>query len=139
MATHSNNMTPLENLYYALGELAYAVAFADGEVQKEEQEQFREFLKTQLEHNPHVDFSDIIFKLLEKKKHNSVTAYDWAINEVRTNSHYLSPELKHTFISVMENVAEAFPPVTKNEKTLLDRFRSDIAPLQGDPIYYGQT
>jgi uncharacterized tellurite resistance protein B-like protein len=137
MAT--NSMTPLENLYYALGELAYAVAFADGDVQREEQEQFQEFLKAQLEDNPHVDFSHIIFKLLEKKKSNSVTAYDWAINEVRTNSHYLSPELKHLFISVMENVAEAYPPVTKTERTLLDRFKADIAPLQGDPIYYGKT
>jgi uncharacterized tellurite resistance protein B-like protein len=137
MATDS--MTPLENLYYALGELAYAVAFADGDIQKEEQEEFKEFLKAQLEGNPHVDFSDIIFKLLGKKKSDSVTAYNWAINEVRRNSHYLSPELKHTFVSVMENVAEAFPPVTKNEKTLLDRFKIDIAPLQGDPIYYGKT
>ena len=27
-------MTPLENLYYAIGELAYAVARADGEIQR---------------------------------------------------------------------------------------------------------
>ena len=137
MTTHYNNMTPLENLHYALGELAYAIAFADGEVQTEEQSKFTEFIQSQLAGNPYVDIAGIIFKLLERKKGNSETAYDWAMNEVRLNSHYLSPELKNRFITILEKVAEAFPPVTKSEKDLLNRFKSDIAPLHGDPVYYG--
>src|SRR6185436_16813027 len=34
------NMSPIENLYYAMGELAYSVASADGRVQPEERKKF---------------------------------------------------------------------------------------------------
>jgi hypothetical protein len=64
------------------------------------------------------------------------TSYDWAIKEIRLNSHYLSPELKDKFLQVMEKVARAYPPVTIEEMNLLERFKKDIAPLRGDPVYY---
>jgi hypothetical protein len=38
----------------------------------------------------------------------------------------------------MEKVAEAFPPVTEGEQGLISRFKKDIEPLKGDPIYYGK-
>lgn len=136
---HFNDMTPPENLCYALGELAYAIAFADGSVQNQEREKFQQLLSEELKGKTPTDVASIVFKLMEKKNRDSKTVYEWAINEVKINSHYLSPELKNTFISVIEKVAQAFPPVTNSERKLLEQFRKDIAPLHGDPVYYGKT
>jgi hypothetical protein len=85
------------------------------------------------------DVSDIIFQMMEKDKTDSATTYKWAMDEIKLNSHYLSPELKNTFIRVMEEIAKAFSPVTSNEQVLIDKFKKDIAGIHGDPIYYEKT
>ena len=33
-------------------------------------------------------------------------------------------------------VAEAYPPVTREENAILRKFKSDIGPINGDPVYY---
>ena len=130
-------MTPLENLHYAIGELAYAVAYADGKVQKEERKKFHDIVAAELRCKDYAfDVSDIIFQILDKDKTDTETTYKWAMDQVRMNSHYLSPQLKTTFIRVMEKVAKAYPPVTKNEQNLIERFKKDIAGLKGDPVFY---
>jgi uncharacterized tellurite resistance protein B-like protein len=131
-------MTPLENLYYAIGELAYSIARVDGKVQNEERERFHDIVVTELgRKNSNIDVSDIIFQLIDKKSHaDSETTYNWALNEIRLNGHYLSPELKTKFIKVLNRIAEAYPPVTPEEEALIERFRRDIMPIQGDPVYY---
>lgn len=131
-------MTPEQNLHSAIGELAYAIARSDGAIQKEERQKFHDIVAAELRCKEYdFDVSDIIFQVLEKDKFiDSKTAYDWAMKEIRTNSHYLSPELKATFIKVMEKVAKAFPPITMEEISMLEKFKKDIAPLVGDPVYY---
>ncbi len=130
-------MNPVENLHYAIGELAYAVARADGEIQREERKKFHSIVEAELRCKDYnFDVSDIIFQLMEKDKFDTETTYKWAMNEIKTNSHYLSPKLKETFIKVMEKVAKAYPPVTSKEKNVLDKFKADIAPIHGDPVYY---
>jgi uncharacterized tellurite resistance protein B-like protein len=130
-------MTPLENLHYALGELAYAVARADGKVQKEEREKFHALVLKELQGNDYdFDVSDIIFRLMDNGKRDSKTTYDWAMHQIKLNSHYLSPDLKQKFISIMEKVADAYPPITEEEKNILDKFKREIEPLNGDPVYY---
>jgi len=130
-------MTSLENLHYAIGELAYAVACADGTVQHEERTKFHNIVATELESNHRAfDISAIIFRLMEKDKTDPWTTYDWAMKEIRLNSHYLSPELKQKFIAVMEKVAEAFLPVTASEQKIIDRFKKDIEAIHGDPVFY---
>lgn len=133
-------MTPIENLHYAIGELAVAVARADGEIQKEEREQFYNLVETELKNKNYAfDISDIIFKVMDKQKVSStIDAYNSAIKEIKINSHYLSPELKEKFIKVMEKVADAYKPVTINEMLLIEKFKQDIAPIYGDPIYYNK-
>ena len=130
-------MTPLQNLHYAIGELAYTVANADGKVQKEERNKFHSIVEAELRCEDYdFDISDIIFQILDKDKQDSETTYKWAMDQIKMNSHYLSPELKETFICVMEKVAKAFPPVTKSEKNILERFKKEIAGINGDPVYY---
>jgi uncharacterized tellurite resistance protein B-like protein len=131
-------MTPKENLHYAIGELAYAVAKADGKIQKEERRKFAGIVAAELlMHDNDFDVSDIIFQVMDKEKFvTAKDAYDWAMKQIRLNSHYLSPELKKTFIRVMEKIAKAYPPVTIDEAKLIDRFKKDIEPIHGDPVYY---
>jgi hypothetical protein len=58
------------------------------------------------------------------------------MKEIKTNSHYLSPELKEKFIAVMQKTAGAFPPVTNEESDIINRFKRDIENINGDPAYY---
>lgn len=129
--------SPIQNLHYAIGQLAYAIAHADGIVQPEERKRFHSIVEAELRcGHPDFDLSEIIFRIMDRDNHDSKTVYNWAMHEIRTNSHYLSPELKQTFIKVMEKIAKAYPPVTENEKNMLEQFKKDIEPLEGDPVFY---
>ncbi len=129
--------TPIQNLHYAIGELAYAVARADGSVQKEERDRFHAIVEEELRNEDYdFDLSEIIFLVLDRNPHDSKTVYNWAMHEIRTNSHYLSPALKAKFINVMEKIAQAYPPVTESEKGIIEKFREDIKNIHGDPVYY---
>jgi uncharacterized tellurite resistance protein B-like protein len=132
------SMTSTENLHSAIGELAYAIARADGAIQMEEQTKFKEIVREAIKAGQgNFDITDIMFQVLERDKYTDTeTAYDWAMKTIRLNSHYLSPELKDTYIKVIEAVAKAYPPVTRSEADLIARFKKDIAPLTGDPVYY---
>ncbi|MDP2387009.1 MAG: TerB family tellurite resistance protein [Bacteroidota bacterium] len=131
-------MTPIENLHYAIGEIAYAVAHADGAIQKEEREKFHNIVEAELRNKDYAfDISDIIFQIMDKDKKDSKSVYDAAMHQIKVNSHYLSPKLKQTFIKVMQKVAKAYPPVTPAEQELMLRFEHDIQDLVGDPVYYG--
>lgn len=134
-----NNMTPTENLYYAIGQMAFTIARADGEVQKAERQKFCEIVTAELGRQHYgFDIASIIFQVMDKERCSAKDSYDWAMKQVKINSHYLSPELKATFINVMEKIAEAYPPVTIEEALLIDKFKADIGPLQGDPVYYSR-
>jgi uncharacterized tellurite resistance protein B-like protein len=133
-------MTPLENLHYALGEIVYAIAQADGTIQKEEREKFYAIVAAELRcKNFYFDVSNTIFKILEQENIDTETSYQWGISQIKLNSHYLSPELKATFIKTVEKIAKAYPPVTIEEKNIIDKFKEDIYPLLGDPVYYEKT
>jgi uncharacterized tellurite resistance protein B-like protein len=130
-------MTPLENLHYAIGEIAYAVARADGKVQKEERKMFYDIVEAELRCKDYAfDVSDIVFHVMDKDKTDSETTYKWAMNQIKQNSPYLSPKLKRTFLTVIEKIAKAYPPVTITEQNLIDRFKQDISGINGDPVFY---
>ena len=130
-------MTPQENLYYAVGELAYAVACADGLVQQEEREAFAKRISTAFGHNSAVaNIPEIIFHIMSRQHTPVEDACEAALRELRQNSHYLSPALKETFCNIMAHVAEAYPPVTTEEEQIIARFFKEVSELAGDPAYY---
>lgn len=130
-------MTPTENLHYAIGELAYAIAAADGVISREERGSFHHIIVQELYNEDYeFDISDIIFQMMDKEKISMQDAYERAMKQIRMNSHYLSPSLKAKFIRIIEKVAEAYEPVTIAEKELIERFKREIAPIIGDPVYY---
>jgi hypothetical protein len=130
-------MTSLERLHYAIGEIAYAIANADGFVQPEERKKFHDLV---IEHLGHDEFdfsiSEIIFTILDRDRRPASDVCNWAINEVKLNSHYLSPGLKRAFLNVIDEVSKAYPPVTKEERTLISKFLKELEPLKGDPVYF---
>ena len=131
-------MSPIENIHYAIGELAFAIASADGKIQEEERKQFHDIVAAELHwKDDSFNVSDIIFQILDKDKLlDAESNYKSALHVLQINSHYLSPELKATAIIVAEKVAKAFPPITDSENKFLARLKKDIEPLHGDPIYY---
>lgn len=131
--------SPIQNLHYAIGELAYCMAKVDGKVQKEEREKFHDIVISELKEDYDFNISDIVFHIMEKDKADSVSTYNWAINEIKMNGHYLSPELKSKFINVMKKIANAYPPVTVEERDILKKFKKDIGPIKGDPVFYLKT
>ncbi|MBX3163492.1 MAG: TerB family tellurite resistance protein [Bacteroidetes bacterium] len=130
-------MSPNENLHYAIGQLAYAIANSDGKVQNEEREKFHKIVEAELRcRGFEFNVSDIIFKIMDKEKTSTQDAYMWSMNQIRLNSHYLSPELKETFVKVIEKIAKAYPPVTAEENAIIQKFKTEIADIHGDPVYY---
>jgi uncharacterized tellurite resistance protein B-like protein len=130
----------MQNLHYAIGELAYAIARADGKVQREERRAFLDMVNMELENkNYEFDVSGIIFQIMEKDEARLPVAYYSAIKQIQLNSHYLSPTLKQKFITVIEKVAAAYPPVTDSENHLIKKFKKDIEHIEGDPVFYGNT
>lgn len=131
-----NPMRPIEQLCNALGQLAYAVARTDGEVQKAERQKFCEIVAGEMEgNNYNFDIASVIFQMMDKDQVSTEDSYRRAMDQIRRNCQYLSPSLKATFIRVMEKIAEAYPPVTVNEELLLNRFKRDIAAIEGNPFY----
>lgn len=113
------------------------MANIDGQLQKEERQKFYDLVAEEFRNgDQEFDVSKIIFTIFDREKVSAETAYEWAIKEIRLNSHYLSPELKLTALRTVEKIAKAFPPVKNEELNLLHRFRSDLAPLHGDPVFY---
>lgn len=121
---------PLEDLYYALGQLAYAVARADGNIQNEEKMALQAVLVQEArEYGIEFANSSIIFELLQRDDTGVEKSYEWAMNEIRRNRQYFIPALQEKFIKILERVARAYPPVVEEEKRILERFKRDIRNL----------
>lgn len=121
-------MDGVERLYYALGELAYAVAKADGKVNQEERRKIHDIVVKGAQCNNHnFSVSEIIFHILQKEKiFNVEDAYQSAMREIETCRHYLTDDMKAEFVAVLDKVARAFGTVTVGEKDVIERFREDI-------------
>jgi uncharacterized tellurite resistance protein B-like protein len=121
---------PVENLYYALGQLAYAIAKADGNIQDEEKMTLHTMLIQEARaHGIDLDISNIIFELMQRDNTDSEKSYTWAMNELKRNSNYFIPVMCDKFIKILEKVARAYPPVVEEEKTLLERFKREVKTL----------
>ena len=130
-------MTPTENLYYALGEMLYALAASDGKLQQKEKQNLHQILtKEFLPHHPPIDCAEIIFKMFEKDHTTVRDAVRSAKHQFELNSHYLSPQLKRHFIKIMQEVAHVHPPVTEDEQKLVNDFQAFLTELKGDAVFY---
>lgn len=116
-----------QHLFFGLGQVAYAIAMSDGKIQKEEKEKLDSILLEEIARfDQDFDFSDTIFKILEKDHANSKDAYNWGIHAIQTGSSQLTPELAEEFLRIIKNVILAFPPPEKSELNLFEKFETDL-------------
>ena len=129
-------MGHIQNLYYVLGEVAYAIVKTDCTIQKKDKKKLtniliQEFDKKSLDFDP----APIIFHIVEKDSMDATVACNWAIKEIKLNCHYVSEKMKEHFVHVLQRVAEAFPSVTSKEQFLIDHFISEIKTIKGDSVF----
>jgi uncharacterized tellurite resistance protein B-like protein len=124
-------MTPLQSLYFALGEIAYAIAKSDGKIQKEELVKLHSILEEELGKYPNeTSTTEIIFELLKRENHSPSEMFKRGINEIKRNASFFNNDLRHHFINVIQKVAEAFPPVTPEEMKYLNKFNKTVSNIK---------
>ena len=124
-------MDAQDYLFYGYGQIVYAIALADGKVQKEEHRLLHQKVDQGLKtYKIDFDYAGIVFDILDDEKvFTSEDTYTEGLKNMKLGSHKLTPELKTIFGKILEDVAESFPPVTSEEKDYLTRFKSDIESL----------
>ncbi len=123
-------MHGLENIYYAMGEMAYAIAKADGAVQTEERKKIHEIVLDEIAHNNiDFDYTEAIFQILEKDDPDAETSYKWAMHEFDENKLHLTPELVNQFIIIADKIADAFDLDSVREEMMVARFKKDLRAL----------
>lgn len=133
-------MKPVEKLYFALGEIAYAMVWSNNRIRYEEIARFMETVTTDL--NPdtrELDLLGTMFRSITGDKKDAATAYMEAIAEIRENADYLYPELRESFVRVLERVESAYAPFTMvyDKKSYVDRFKEDVSTIKGSRVYMG--
>jgi uncharacterized tellurite resistance protein B-like protein len=124
-------MTPLQSLYFALGEIAYAIAKSDGEIQKEELTKLHTILEEELNKYPNeIPTTEIIFEILKRGNQSPSIMFKRGINEIKLNASFFNDELRQHFINVIQKVAEAFPPITPEEMNYLIKFNKTLAGIK---------
>lgn len=119
-----------QRLYYALGEVCYAVAMADGQVQAEERNKIHQIVLEETSHHDlNFDVAEIIFHILKKDNMDGPTSYSWAMGEFERYKSLLTPDLVIDFVAVTEKVAVAFDKYEKSEKKVVNQFRQDLYKL----------
>lgn len=123
-------MEHLQNLYYALGELIYAIAKSDGSFQKEEKNTIHEIISEELKkNNIYVENMELELSYIQKDDVPIEIVYQEALDEMKRNSFYLDSNLKKEFIITLEKIANAFPPTTSSEQSMIDRLKQDMKSL----------
>ena len=123
-------MTHRQHLCYALGELAYAVAKADGVVVKKERQKLHDIISKEL--SP-VDFNyeiaKIIFEMVDKQNKSAESVYKEAVETIQAYSGSFDPQLRLVFLRTLEKIERADPPISNVRKELLQKFREEISRL----------
>ena len=113
-----------------MGEMAYAIAKADGHVQKEERKILHDILLEEIQHkNFDFDYAETIFLILQKDDPDSETSYKWAMQEFNENKLHLTKEMVEEFIVIADRIAAAFDLPSDKEDEIVARFKTDIRKL----------
>ena len=112
-------MVKRERLYDAFGELIYAIAMADGAIQKEEIVTLEKLVRS----HPWAKEIRWSFNYEHHKHHSAEEAFDHAINICKLNGP--DPEYKY-LLEVMTQVAEAFNGIVPQEQKIIEDFKSDL-------------
>jgi uncharacterized tellurite resistance protein B-like protein len=121
-----------QNIFYALGILAYALAKSDGDIQDVEKERLFEMVKKEMNHDIDFQYAEIIFQLLERDEFGFEKTYQWAMKELQKGRHYLSPEIKRKMVHTLKQIAMAFNKFSSEESSFINRFEVDLENIGSD-------
>lgn len=125
-------MEAKQNIYYALGILAYAIAKSDGKIQEEEKKKLFEIIQKEMDHDIDFEYAEIIFQLLERDQYGFERTYSWAISELKKGRHYLSPDIKKKMVETVRQIALSFDKISDEEAEIINRFKNDLENIGSD-------
>ena len=112
-------MPTKEDVYKAFGEAMYAVAMADGEVQQEEIERFNKIIEK------HKFADKIKWSFYEEQENN--TPLKISLEKALSTLSAFGPFEDYPFLfNALEEIAEAFEGIIKEERLLIDNFRKEL-------------
>jgi hypothetical protein len=122
-------MDAQQHLFYGLGQIAYAVAIADGKVQPEEEEKLQQMVNDGLQKlGSDASYTEIIFLLNERdKSHDGEFLYTEGIRNIDLGKHHMTGAMKDQFMALLEEIALSYKAVEPGEAALLGRFKADVA------------
>ena len=119
-----------ENIHRAMGSLAYAIAVADGVIQKQEKEVILKLATQEFQlSNTDSEWINAMFVELEEKAVGLNDAYEYAIDTLEANRHDydFDSAMKARCVSFMKKIADAFGEIDYKERSVIERFSIDIA------------
>lgn len=124
-------MNKEERLYLGLGIMAYAVARADGHIDQEERIKLHELVQAETDReNFNYDLAEITFKVLEKYDgYESSELPSLAMKEIEIGKEFLEDDMRTDFCAILEKIARAFHPITKEENKLIVDFKQRLNEL----------
>lgn len=118
-----------KELCRAIAEMAYTVALADNEVQKEEIEAFKRIIQTSLGEYAWIATSR--FELLEKEKPEIEKIYYKTLYQIKRYRDNITPEIRDTFMLIIAHVAEAYEGTTQGEVFVINRLKEEVKQIIG--------
>jgi uncharacterized tellurite resistance protein B-like protein len=118
-----------QNIYIAMGSLAYAITKADGQIQEQEKNTIKNLAQKEFELNDQDnEWIENMFSKLEKDGISLDDAYNYAIDVLEANRYEFDfdQEMKQKCVNFMERIAESSNGVSVNEQLIIKRFRKDI-------------
>ena len=123
----------IKKFYRELGKLIYAIAKADGTIQQEEVDMFREALRKRLKpleaslDDFGVDaafYTELQFEAMLDESTKIDEAFDSFMNYFEENKSQISPEMKNATIQIINDIAEAYQGIISEEQALIDKVRA---------------
>jgi uncharacterized tellurite resistance protein B-like protein len=118
-----------QNIYIAMGSLAYAITKADGKIQEQEKNIIKQLAQKEFELNDQDnEWIEHMFIKLEKEGISLDDAYNYALDVLEANRFEFDfdQEMKQKCVKFMEKIAESVDGVSVNEQLFLKKFKKDI-------------
>jgi hypothetical protein len=116
------------NLYRAIGELAYVIARSDSLLTQLEKTVFREAVKEELGEEGWATIDRFEYLDHNNQKPTLDQSYNRAIYTFRQNRQALSPDLAERFVSLLEKVG-GVSGITDRETLVIEQFQADLSKI----------
>jgi hypothetical protein len=135
MEFKNKKMTNIKQFYKELGRLLYAVAMADGKIQKEEEKTLHDFVCKELAlSEPTSDssgmnqafYTDFEFADYVRQNISIEEAHDSFMRFFSANAADIDPILIYKSIRAVEKLAGSFKKINQKERDLIDRIKKEI-------------